>query len=78
MSYAWEVTEDDILFVMEQRKEAVKYGSNLFKKLSEFFQFEHSGRVEKAALAGDDMMEQTDYAYAEMHTILDEDDSWKE
>lgn len=61
MGYAFEITTEDVLTVMQQL--GIEGGE---EKAEEFFNELDTGAVEKAALYGDDMDEQTEYAYKEI------------
>lgn len=61
MSNAWQTTVDDVMGAMEQNGTPVEWdeAEQLINELDH-------GKIERAALSGDDMDEQTDYAYAEI------------
>lgn len=65
MSYAWEVTVEDVQNVFNSNGMHVteQYAENVLNDLCLF-------RVAKAAMYGDDMDEQTKYAYAEIERQL--------
>ena len=80
MSMAWETTSNDVLIVMEQNGIQVDVDMEEWKVDEIVAKLDHDA-VEKAALYGDEMEQQTEYAYKEitrqlkeMGEILNEDD----
>ena len=70
MSNAWETTSDDVLIVLEQNGVEVSVDVEEWR-LDEIvdFQLDHEA-IEKAALNGDDMEQQTNYAHDEIKKQL--------
>ena len=67
MSNAWETTTDDVLNVVHQLGKKID-GDTCHTILEELDQF----AIENAALNGDDIDEQTQYAYDEMKMQIHE------
>jgi hypothetical protein len=74
MSLAWETTADDVYNVMRTHNvvdETMNLRGRAEKEFDDLDEEDHS-RIEEAALRGDDMDEQTNYAYDEIEDILAE------
>lgn len=70
MSFAFEITPDDIKNVFDKhfQKVDIKYATNVFNT----YIAPEIDRIEKAALCGDDLAEQTKFAYDTIADILRE------
>jgi len=68
MSFAWEITQADIMAILQANNIADKDNATSEKILYEI----DVARVQKAALRGDDINEQTQYANEEITDILQE------
>ena len=70
MGNAFEISEEDVAIVMAQHGHLIsdEYAYTLFDN----YVSNEADVVEKSALAGGDMDEQTNYAHAEIATILKE------
>ena len=70
MSAAFEITSDDVRNVMEANGHPVN--ESIAEKLFKDVITPEDGRIEKAALYGNEMEGQTEYAYQEIAQILRE------
>jgi len=70
MSTAFEITSEDVRNVMEANGRPVN--ESTAEKLFKDMIAPEDGRIEKAALHGNEMEEQTEYAYQEIAQILRE------
>lgn len=67
MSNAWETTLDDVELVLTQR-----FGGSFIESVGQIHNDLDHNKIEKAALHGDDMDEQTNYAYKEIESQIRE------
>jgi ribosomal protein L12E/L44/L45/RPP1/RPP2 len=67
MSQAWETTEDDVETVLKAH--GIQVSSTRLTRIHDELDM---GAIEAAALCGDDMDEQTNYAYQDMEDQLKE------
>jgi hypothetical protein len=70
MSMAFEVSEDDLSTVLD--KHNVRYTDESLAKMFDEHIMDEDSRIEKAALYGNDMDEQANYAQEEIEKILKE------
>lgn len=69
MSLAWETTTEDIIIACRNNEEEISE-----EKAEEILGNLDTDKIEREALRGDDMLEQTDYAQAEIwDQIFDND-----
>lgn len=72
MSQAFEVTQEDLWIVLLPTNNHLKMDSPELEKLFNDVIAPESYRIEKAALYGNDLDEQTEYAHEEIAKILQE------
>jgi len=70
--YGFEICEEDVYIALQEMGVTEV---ERFQNIAEDIVIDHSSRVEDAALAGDDMDEQCEYAIKEIKKIIKEDHS---